>query len=156
MQVLRMFNGYVRPACAAQLRADLANRTLSRKKESHKRNLHFHVPVSVPCHPSMRLLQSDSSYVTMGDIYENFCNEAGIAREQPFYMVPDKFRQTMKAYKEANGVYVSGDRMLFRATVLTAVWCAASEGSPGHPEEGADGRSSRQAGTGGHSITRTF
>lgn len=85
-QVLRMFNG-----------------VLARKKESHKRHLHFHVPVAVPCHPSMRLLQNDSSYVTMGDIYEQFCNESGVGREDAHFLLPDKTRTTLMQYKQANG-----------------------------------------------------
>ncbi|GJE84852.1 phosphatidylinositol kinase family protein [Phanerochaete sordida] len=85
-QMLRMLNG-----------------VLGRKKETHKRHLHFHVPIAVPCHPSMRLLQNDASYITMGDIYEQFCNEAGINREDAHFLIPDKMRATLLQYKQANG-----------------------------------------------------
>ncbi|EKM59507.1 uncharacterized protein PHACADRAFT_205724 [Phanerochaete carnosa HHB-10118-sp] len=85
-QVLRMFNS-----------------VLSRKKETHKRRLHFHVPIAIPCHPSMRLLQSDSSYVTMGDIYEQSCNETGLGREDALFLIPDKVRTTVMQYKQSNG-----------------------------------------------------
>lgn len=105
MQVLRMLNGYAYTNTATN-NSNLSSRILSRKKESHKRNLHFHVPVAIPCHPSMRLLQNDSSYITFGDIYEQFCVENGLVREDPFYMIAEKVKAATIAYKQAHGTYV--------------------------------------------------
>ena len=105
MQVLRTFNGYV-STLSATVGSDIHPRILSRKKESHKRNLHFHVPVAVPCHPSMRLLQNDSSYITFGDVYEQFCLESGLVREDPFYMIADKVKSTLAAFKQSHGTWV--------------------------------------------------
>ena len=55
----------------------------------------------------MRLLQNDSSYITFGDIYEQFCTENGLVREDPFYMIADKVKAAVAAYKQTHGSYVS-------------------------------------------------
>ncbi|KZT74387.1 FAT-domain-containing protein [Daedalea quercina L-15889] len=72
------------------------NLTLFRKKESRKRNLHFHLPVVVPCSSNMRLVQNDASYITLGDIYDQYCEESGIAREDPILLAVEKLKVTMR------------------------------------------------------------
>ena len=77
-------------------------RTLQRKKESHKRNLYFHLPVAVPCGPSMRLMQNDSSYVTLADIYEQYCESTGILREDPMFLIGEKSKNILRELKKIN------------------------------------------------------
>lgn len=86
MQVFRMFNG-----------------ALSRKKEARKRNLNFHIPAAVSCSPSLRLLQNDSSYVTLGDIYDRHCEEHGITREDPILVSGEKVKRVLLEFKQSMG-----------------------------------------------------
>ncbi|KAI9001012.1 atypical/PIKK/TRRAP protein kinase [Trametes punicea] len=79
------------------------NNTLSRKKESRKRNLHFHLPAAVSCAPNLRLLQNDSSYITLGDIYDQHCEDSGMAREEPVMMIGEKVKVAMREFKKRNG-----------------------------------------------------
>lgn len=66
-------------------------RVLTRRKESRKRNLNFHLPVAVPLNPTLRLLANDSSYVTMQHIYDEHCDTMRIAREDPQLAFAEKF-----------------------------------------------------------------
>ncbi|EPT03792.1 hypothetical protein FOMPIDRAFT_150002 [Fomitopsis schrenkii] len=76
------------------------NLTLARKKESRKRNLHFHLPVAVPCSSNLRLLQNDSSYISLGDIYDQHCEDTGIEREDPGLLMTENYRAAlMEAYR---------------------------------------------------------
>ncbi|KAI6047148.1 hypothetical protein EDC04DRAFT_2864285 [Pisolithus marmoratus] len=86
MQVFRMFNG-----------------ALSRKKEARKRNLNFHIPAAVSCSPSLRLLQHDSSYVTLGDIYDRHCEEHGITREDPILVSGEKVKRVLLEFRQSMG-----------------------------------------------------
>ncbi|KAF8138723.1 FAT domain-containing protein [Boletus edulis] len=85
MQVFRIFNG-----------------ALARKKESRKRNLNFHIPAAISCSPNLRLLQNDSSYVTLGDIYDRHCEETGITREDPILVSGEKVKSVLLDFKQAN------------------------------------------------------
>lgn len=62
----------------------------------------FHLPITVPMNPAMRLVQNDSSYVTLADIYENYCKEAGIARDDPVFISGEKLKQTLRLYRQDN------------------------------------------------------
>ncbi|PFH52762.1 hypothetical protein AMATHDRAFT_1809 [Amanita thiersii Skay4041] len=84
MQILRTFNG-----------------VLARKKESRKRNLTFHVPAAVSCSPNVRLFQTDSSYISLGDIYERHCVESGIAREEPILYAGEKAKKVMREFRQS-------------------------------------------------------
>ncbi|KAI0053544.1 FAT-domain-containing protein [Auriscalpium vulgare] len=86
MQVFRTFNG-----------------VLSRQKECRKRNLTFHIPAAISCSPSLRLLQNDSSYVTFGDIFEQFCEASGIAREDPVLIPGEKVKLVLREFKTTKG-----------------------------------------------------
>ncbi|KAI0698576.1 hypothetical protein BC835DRAFT_1541792 [Cytidiella melzeri] len=83
MQLCRTFNG-----------------VLARKKESHKRNLHFHCPVAIPCATNMRLLVNDPSYVNFGDIYEQYCDESGIGREDVVFLLGEKIKAIVRGLRE--------------------------------------------------------
>ncbi|THH10763.1 hypothetical protein EW146_g8270 [Bondarzewia mesenterica] len=83
LQVFRTFNG-----------------VLNRKKESRKRNLTFHIPSAITCSTNLRLLQNDSSYVTFGDIYDQFCEKSGIAREDPILVPGEKVKTVLRDFKK--------------------------------------------------------
>ena len=55
----------------------------------------------------MRILQNDSSYITLADIYEQYCEETGIQREDPLFMMGEKVRAIMREFRKTNGRLVS-------------------------------------------------
>ena len=95
--ILHCIRVYAHPICS----------TLNRKKEARKRNLHFHLPAAVSCAPNLRLLQNDASYITLGDIYDQHCEDSGMAREEPVMMIGEKVKATLREYKQRNGRPVS-------------------------------------------------
>ncbi|KAJ7179098.1 FAT domain-containing protein [Mycena filopes] len=86
MQIFRTFNG-----------------ALARKKESRKRNLSFHIPAVVSFSPILRLFQTDSSYVSLGDIYDLHCEENGFAKEDPFLFAGEKIKKVLREYFQQTG-----------------------------------------------------
>ena len=66
LQLFRIFNG-----------------VLGRKKESRRRNLNFHLPLMVPLAPHLRLVQDDSSYISLQGIFEDHCRRIGINKDDP-------------------------------------------------------------------------
>ena len=98
--------------------------TLNRKKESRKRNLHFHLPAAVSCAPNLRLLQNDTSYISLGDIYDQHCEDSGMAREEPVLMVGEKVKATVREFKQRNGHPV---RNPVPSGLTRADYCLANE-----------------------------
>ncbi|KAJ3116271.1 hypothetical protein HDU96_010045 [Phlyctochytrium bullatum] len=80
------------------------NSILERKKESRRRNLSFHLPVIVPLAPLIRLVQDDTSYVTLQEIFEDHCRAHNLDRDGPvmhhitrlkkFYTTEDASKRT--------------------------------------------------------------
>lgn len=101
-QIFRTFNGSVIFAVQSRLPFpnQLFGRALGRSKESKKRNLIFHLPAAVSCSPNVRLYQTDSSYVTFGDIYDLHCEKQGLAREEPIMFVAEKVRNVLREYRQ--------------------------------------------------------
>lgn len=75
---------------------------LGRKKESRKRNLSFHLPAAISCSPNLRLFQTDSSYITLGDIYDRHCEETGITREDPILFAGEKVKKVLREFRESS------------------------------------------------------
>ena len=82
LQLFRIFNG-----------------TLSKRKESRRRNLNFHLPLMIPLAPSLRLVQDDSSYISLQGIYEDHCRRNGMNKDEPVLFTMEKLR----ALSEARG-----------------------------------------------------
>ncbi|KAF9224621.1 FAT-domain-containing protein [Gyrodon lividus] len=78
------------------------NCALTRKKESRRRNLNFHIPAAVSCSLNLRLLRDDSSYVTLGTIYERHCEENGIMYEDPILVSGEKMKSALLDFKQTN------------------------------------------------------
>lgn len=103
MQVFRIFNGCVHYVILLERCPQKPfDRALARKKESRKRNLNFHIPAAISCSPNLRLLQNDSSYVTLGDIYDRHCEETGITREDPILVSGEKAKSVLLEFKQGN------------------------------------------------------
>lgn len=68
------------------------NSTLAKKKESRRRNLQFHLPVMVPLSPQIRMIQDDASYITLQGVYEDYCRQNEIDKDQPTMFTMEKLR----------------------------------------------------------------
>jgi transformation/transcription domain-associated protein len=68
------------------------NSTLSKKKESRRRNLQFHLPFMVPLSPAIRLIQDDASYITLQGIYDDHCRRHGQDKDAPLTFTMEKWR----------------------------------------------------------------
>lgn len=102
IQIFRTFNWCAHLPCYANFYLPLCS-ALSRHKESRKRNLFFHLPAAVACSPSVRLYQTDSSYISLGEIYDLHCEETGIPREEPILFVGEKIRKVLREYRHQTG-----------------------------------------------------
>ncbi|RMZ78746.1 hypothetical protein DV737_g3746, partial [Chaetothyriales sp. CBS 132003] len=79
----------------------LFNQTLLKRKESRRRNLYFHLPIFVPIAPHIRLVQDDSSYVTLQTVYEDYVRRAGnaMSRDDPMLYLLDRSRTIAEQQK---------------------------------------------------------
>ncbi|KAI5862854.1 hypothetical protein GGS23DRAFT_569784, partial [Durotheca rogersii] len=68
------------------------NQTLAKKKESRRRDLQFTVPLIVPLAPHIRIVQEDTSYITLQGIYEDHCRRNGMAKDEPVILTMEKLR----------------------------------------------------------------
>ena len=75
MQLFRHFNG-----------------TLSKRKESRRRNLNFHLPLMIPLAPHIRMVQDDPTYVSLQGVYEDHCRKTGMSKDEPILFSMDKTR----------------------------------------------------------------
>ncbi|KAK7885224.1 transcription-associated protein 1 [Exophiala xenobiotica] len=76
------------------------NQTLAKRKESRRRNLYFHLPIFVPIAPYIRLVQDDSSYVTLQSVYEDYVRKApGMSRDDPMLFLLEKSRTIAEQQK---------------------------------------------------------
>ncbi|KAI9760646.1 MAG: anaphase promoting complex subunit cdc16 [Chaenotheca gracillima] len=76
LQLFRIFNG-----------------VLAKRKESRRRNLNFHLPVMVPLAPHIRMVQDDSSYISLQGIFEDHCRQNNMNKDDPVLFTMDKLRQ---------------------------------------------------------------
>ncbi|KAL9594972.1 MAG: hypothetical protein Q9219_006728 [cf. Caloplaca sp. 3 TL-2023] len=93
LQLFRIFNG-----------------TLAKRKESRRRNLNFHLPLMIPVAPALRLVQDDSSYVSLQSVYEDHCRRNGINKDEPVLFTMDKLRALSEARNNASSPPRSGPR----------------------------------------------
>lgn len=63
----------------------LLNKSLSRNAETRRRNIEFQLPIAVPLSPQVRIMNDSSSFVTMQQIYDEYCEKTNI---DP-YMIQD-------------------------------------------------------------------
>lgn len=68
------------------------NQTLAKKKESRRRDLQFTLPLMVPLAPHIRIVQEDTSYITLQGIYEDHCRRNGMQKDDPVLFTMDKLR----------------------------------------------------------------
>ncbi|KAI0012803.1 FAT domain-containing protein [Xylariaceae sp. FL0662B] len=68
------------------------NQTLAKKKESRRRDLQFTVPLIVPLAPHIRIVQEDTSYITLQGIFEDHCRRNGMLKDEPVMFTMEKLR----------------------------------------------------------------
>lgn len=68
------------------------NQTLAKKKESRRRDLQFTLPLMVPLAPHIRIVQEDTSYITLQGIYEDHCRRNGMQKDEPVLFTMEKLR----------------------------------------------------------------
>ncbi|KEY73370.1 hypothetical protein S7711_01483 [Stachybotrys chartarum IBT 7711] len=72
------------------------NQTLSRKKESRRRDLQFTLPLMVPLAPHIRIVQEDTSYITLQAVYEDHCRRMGMSKDEPVLFTMEKLRGVLE------------------------------------------------------------
>lgn len=100
LQLFRIFNG-----------------TLSKRKESRRRNLYFHLPLMVPIAPHIRLVQDDTSYITLQGVYEDHCRRTGMSKDEPILFTMEK----MRSLAEMKQNRTSEQTQVLRTEMLTAI-----------------------------------
>ncbi|KAI1129443.1 FAT domain-containing protein [Nemania abortiva] len=68
------------------------NQTLAKKKESRRRDLQFTVPLMIPLAPHIRIVQEDTSYITLQGVYEDHCRRNGMLKDEPVMFTMEKLR----------------------------------------------------------------
>ncbi|KAK4670085.1 transcription-associated protein 1 [Podospora pseudopauciseta] len=71
------------------------NQTLASKKESRRRDLQFTLPLMIPIAPTIRLVQEDTSWISLQAIYEDHCRRNGISKDEPIMYTMEKLRALM-------------------------------------------------------------
>ncbi|SSD59798.1 probable Transcription-associated protein 1 [Saccharomycodes ludwigii] len=59
----------------------LFNETLSKNVETKRRNILFTLPITVPLSPQVRIINDSCSYVTLHQIYDQYCLKTGLDRD---------------------------------------------------------------------------
>ncbi|ODN82926.1 hypothetical protein L202_01173 [Cryptococcus amylolentus CBS 6039] len=71
----------------------IMNSVLWKRKESRRRGLQIHLPTATPLAPQLRLVQSDSSYVSMQEIFEDYAASKKMAREETVLTYYDRLKE---------------------------------------------------------------
>ncbi|WVN89695.1 uncharacterized protein L203_104925 [Cryptococcus depauperatus CBS 7841] len=71
----------------------IMNSVLWKRKETRRRSLQIHLPTATPLAPQLRLVQADSSYVSMQDIYEHYAASKKMAREDTALTYYDRIKE---------------------------------------------------------------
>ncbi|CAJ2507489.1 Uu.00g086750.m01.CDS01 [Anthostomella pinea] len=93
------------------------NQTLAKKKESRRRDLQFTVPLMVPLAPHIRIVQEDTSSITLQGIYEDHCRRNEMQKDEPVMFTMDKLRGLI----EPKGTKQPENSAMARLEVFTAI-----------------------------------
>ncbi|KUJ06740.1 uncharacterized protein LY89DRAFT_790380 [Mollisia scopiformis] len=75
------------------------NGSLSKRKESRRRNLNFHLPLMIPLAPHIRMVQDDATYISLQGVFEDHCRKSGMSKDDPVLFTMDKMRALVEAKK---------------------------------------------------------
>lgn len=87
------------------------NQRLSRKKESRRRDLQFTLPLMVPLAPHIRIVQEDTSYITLQGVFEDHCRRNGLSKDDPVLFIMDKLRALGESNKGKAGEHSATARL---------------------------------------------
>jgi transformation/transcription domain-associated protein len=73
------------------------NGSLSKRKESRRRNLNFHLPLMIPLAPHIRMVQDDATYISLQGVFEDHCRKSGMSKDDPVLFTMDKMRALVEA-----------------------------------------------------------
>ena len=93
------------------------NVVLSKRKESRRRNLYFHLPLMVPVTTHIRLVQDDSSYITLQGVYEDHCRRTNTSKDEPILYTMEKLR----ALADMKQTRTAEQMQILRTEILTAI-----------------------------------
>ncbi|KAI0129973.1 FAT domain-containing protein [Xylariales sp. AK1849] len=93
------------------------NQTLAKRKESRRRDLQFTLPLMVPLAPHIRIVQEDTSNITLQGIYEDHCRRNGMQKDEPVLFTMDKLRGLI----EPKGSKQQDQTATARLEVFTAI-----------------------------------
>ncbi|ROT39320.1 transcription-associated protein [Sodiomyces alkalinus F11] len=79
------------------------NQTLNRRKESRRRDLQFTLPLMVPLAPHIRIVQEDTSYITLQGVYEDHCRRHGMSKDEPVLFTMEKLRGVLDSKNPKHG-----------------------------------------------------
>lgn len=68
------------------------NRILEKRRETRRRGLVFSTPATIPFSGQLRLIESDHTLISLQEIYEKHCAEAGFHRDAPVMSWAEKMR----------------------------------------------------------------
>jgi transformation/transcription domain-associated protein len=88
------------------------NQTLSSKKESRRRDLQFTLPLMIPLAPHIRIVQEDTTWITLQGIYEDHCRRTGVSKDEPVLFTMDKLRGLMETKGTVSTITVSENRTM--------------------------------------------
>ncbi|KAL8827579.1 MAG: hypothetical protein Q9191_003095, partial [Dirinaria sp. TL-2023a] len=103
LQLFRIFNG-----------------TLSKRKESRRRNLQFFLPRMIPIAPPFRLVQDDASYISLQGIYEDYCRRQSQNKDDPVLFTMDRLR-AMSAMSDLRSIRSAEQTMPFKLETFKAI-----------------------------------
>ncbi|PHH83003.1 hypothetical protein CDD82_4018 [Ophiocordyceps australis] len=98
------------------------NQTLSRKKESRRRDLQFTLPLMVPLAPHIRIVQEDTSYVTLQAVYEDHCRLVGLRKDEPVLFTLDKLRGVLESKNQLGKAELAPAARLEVMKAVQAKW----------------------------------
>ncbi|KAL9617627.1 MAG: hypothetical protein Q9160_007593 [Pyrenula sp. 1 TL-2023] len=93
------------------------NTMLAKRKESRRRNLYFHLPLMIPVAPHIRLVQDDSSYISLQGAYEDHCRRVGMSKDEPILFMMERLRALTEMKQNRTPEQMS----MLRTEILTAI-----------------------------------
>ncbi|CRK43153.1 hypothetical protein BN1723_019118, partial [Verticillium longisporum] len=79
------------------------NQTLNRRKESRRRDMQFTLPLMVPLAPHIRIVQEDTSYITLQGVYEDHCRRNSMKKDDPVLFTMEKLRGVLDTKNAKHG-----------------------------------------------------
>ncbi|KAJ3022967.1 hypothetical protein HKX48_004725 [Thoreauomyces humboldtii] len=70
----------------------ILNGVLSRHNETRRRDISFHLPIVVPLAPTVRLVEDDPSYITLQEVWEQYCAGQGQHKDTPIMYYIERMR----------------------------------------------------------------